>query len=515
MPRLPAPDSAPATAPPPSGAELAAAAGRFDVRDGGLRRHTARGTVVNAAFLTGVSALGLLKGLVVAAFLTRADYGVWGILLVGLGTLAWLKEVGISDKYVQQAEGDQEEAFHKAFTLELMFSGALFVLMLACVPLLAVIYDQPSIVAPGLVLALIVPAISFQIPLAVFYRRMQFMRQRLLQAFDPIVAFVLTIGLAIAGAGYWSFVIGAVAGAWAAAIAAWRACPYPLRLRYEKGTAREYVGFSWPLLAASLGGMIVAQGGVLIGNAYVGLAGVGAIALAANIIQFAQRVDFIVTGTLYPAICAVRDRTELLFESFLQSNRLAVMWGMPFGLALALFGSDLIEFGIGERWRPALFLIQVFGVAAAVNQVGFNWDAYYRARGDTRPIAIVHLSAAAVFIAACIPLTAAEGLDGFALAMAASTLALLVGRGFFLSRLFKGFNMAQHMARALAPSVPAVGAVLLVRLAESGDRTLGLALGELALYLAVTAAATWVFERTLLREVLGYLRPAEGRPAAI
>jgi hypothetical protein len=57
--------------------------------------------------------------------------------------------------------------------------------------------------------------------------------------------------------------------------------------------------------------------------------------------------------------------------------------------------------------------------------------------------------------------------------------------------------------------------VLLVRLAESGDRTLGLALGELALYLAVTAAATWVFERTLLREVLGYLRPAEGRPAAI
>jgi O-antigen/teichoic acid export membrane protein len=476
MPRLPAPDSAPATAPPPSGAELAAAAGRFDVRDGGLRRHTARGTVVNAAFLTGVSALGLLKGLVVAAFLTRADYGVWGILLVGLGTLAWLKEVGISDKYVQQAEGDQEQAFHKAFTLELMFSGALFVLMLACVPLLAMIYNQPSIVAPGLVLALIVPAISFQIPLAVFYRRMQFVRQRLLQAFDPIVAFVLTIGLAIAGAGYWSFVIGAVAGAWAAAIAAWRACPYPLR---------------------------------------VGLAGVGAIALAANIIQFAQRVDFIVTGTLYPAICAVRDRTELLFESFLKSNRLAVMWGMPFGLALALFGSDLIEFGIGERWRPALFLIQVFGVAAAVNQVGFNWDAYYRARGDTRPIAIVHLSAAAVFIAACIPLTAAEGLDGFALAMAASTLALLVGRGFFLSRLFKGFNMAQHMARALAPSVPAVGAVLLVRLAESGDRTLGLALGELALYLAVTAAATWVFERTLLREVLGYLRPAEGRPAAI
>jgi O-antigen/teichoic acid export membrane protein len=512
MPRLSASDSAPATAPPPSGADLAAAEGRFDVRDGGLRRHTARGTIVNAVFLTGVSSLGFLKGLVVAAFLTRTDYGVWGILLVGLGTLAWLKEVGISDKYVQQAEGDQRLAFQKALTLELMFSGALFALMLAVVPLLALIYDQ--IVAPGLVLTLIVPAISFQIPLAVFYRRMEFVRQRTLQAFDPIVAFVLTVGLAVAGAGYWSFVIGAVAGAWAAALAAWRACPYPLRLRYERGTALQYVGFSWPLLAASLGGMIVAQGGILIGNAYVGLAGVGAIALAANIIQLAQRVDAIVTGTLYPAICAVRERTDLLFESFVKSNRLAVMWGMPFGLAVALFAGDLIEFGIGERWRPALFLLQVFGLAAAINQVGFNWDAYFRARGDTRPIAVVHLLAAAVFIAACIPLTAAEGLDGFALAMGISTLALLAGRAYFLTRLFKGFDMARHLARALAPSVPAVGAVLALRLAESGERTLGLALGELALYLALTALATWVFERNLLREVLGYLRSAEGRPAA-
>jgi hypothetical protein len=39
---------------------------------------------------------------------------------------------------------------------------------------------------------------------------------------------------------------------------------------------------------------------------------------------------------------------------------------------------------------------------------------------------------------------------------------------------------------------------------------------ELVAYLAVTAAATFVLERTLLREVLGYLRPTraggESRP---
>src|SRR3712207_7244809 len=48
--------------------------------------------------------------------------------------------------------------------------------------------------------------------------------------------------------------------------------------------------------------------------------------LATTISQFSNRVDDVVTDTLYPAICAVKDRRELLFESFWKSNRLALLW---------------------------------------------------------------------------------------------------------------------------------------------------------------------------------------------
>jgi PST family polysaccharide transporter len=476
-----------------------------------LREHVARGTVVNAIFLVGVSALGLLRGLLVAAFLTTTEYGVWGVLLVGLGTLAWLRQVGISDKYIQQSEEDQEHAFQKAFTLELIFSGGFLVLLLIAVPALALAYGQEELLAPGFALALMVPAAVLQVPIWVFYRRMDFVRQRLLQTVEPVVAFAVTIGLAVAGAGYWSLVAGAIAGVWAGAFTAVLASPYRIALRYDRGTARQYLHFSWPLFAAGLGAMVIAQGTFLFGNAALGLAGVGAIALAATIAQFAERVDQIVTGTLYPAICAVRDRMELLHESFVKSNRLALMWGMPFGLAVALFAPDLISFGIGDEWRPAERLIQVFGLAAALNQIGFNWDAYFRALARTRPIAVANAFAALVFLAVAVPLLFADGLEGFAVGMLAVTLANLAGRAYFLSRLFEGFGMLAHIARAAAPTVPAVAAVLALRLVEPGERTLGLALGELALYLAVTAAATWAFERDLVREALGYLRR---RPSA-
>ena len=33
---------------------------------------------------------------------------------------------------------------------------------------------------------------------------MEFVRQRLLQAVDPIVGFVVAVALAVAGAGYWA-----------------------------------------------------------------------------------------------------------------------------------------------------------------------------------------------------------------------------------------------------------------------------------------------------------------------
>jgi hypothetical protein len=86
------------------------------------RERAARGTIVNAGFNVGLSVLALVRSFAVAIFLTVSDYGVWGILVVVLGTLQFLRQVGISDRYVQQDDPDQRLAFQKAFTAESVFS---------------------------------------------------------------------------------------------------------------------------------------------------------------------------------------------------------------------------------------------------------------------------------------------------------------------------------------------------------------------------------------------------------
>jgi O-antigen/teichoic acid export membrane protein len=473
---------------------------------GGLRRIAARGTIVNAAFTVGLDTLNLARGLIVAALLVPGDFGVWTILLISIGTLGLLKDGVVSDKFVQQDEADQERAFQRAFTLEAILNGVLLLVVAVALPLFALAYDEPKILLPGVVLLIGIPAMTLQSPLWVFYRQMRFLEQRRLQAIDPLTAFVVTVGLAAAGAGYWSLVVGTVLGRVAAGVAVTRASPYRLGWVLERGPLRDYLSFGGPIFVATVCRVVGVQVLVLAGKWELGLAGAGMIGLASSIGAYADRVDSIVTQTLYPAICAVRDRRDLLFEAFVKSNRIGLMWGMPFGIALALFADDFVEFVYGAEWEPAVGLIQAFGLAAAFNHVGYNWTAFFRARGETRPIAVMGVVGVLTMVGVVTPLLLSEGMDGLAYGIGIAAVIAMAGRVWFLSRLFPSFQILFHSARAIAPTLPAVAAVLAVRAATDADRTPGLALGELALYLAVTVAATWALERALLGEIAGYLR---------
>ena len=471
-----------------------------------LRSHTARGTIINAVFMVCLAGVGALRHFAIAIFLTAADYGLWGLIYVAVAALLWLKEVGLQDKYIQQEEADQALAFQKAFTLNLLWTALFCGLIVLAMPLFGLLYGRPEIILPGCVLAVAVLGTAFHAPIWILYRQMRFVRQRSLQAIEPVVGLAATVAMGAAGLSYWSLVLGALAGIWAAAVAAVITCPYAIRFRYDRHALREYVAFSWPVLVSAGSSIVVVQVAVVLGQETAGLAGVGAIGLAGTIAAFADRVDQIVTATLYPAICAVSERTDLLFEAFTKSNRLALIWGIPFGLGLALFAPDLVSYVLGEKWDIATELLQVFGITAAVQQIGFSWPAFQRAIGQTRPLAVYGAAAFVVFFLVGVPAMIAWGLTGYAVAICAITAVQLAVRTYYLKRLFGGFAMVRHCVRAVMPCLPAVAGVLGLRLVETGERSLWAALGELCVFIILTAAATAIAERSLLREIGGYLR---------
>jgi O-antigen/teichoic acid export membrane protein len=495
---------------PPVADEAGTPQRRFNLRGRTLRQHAARGTLINSGFMVGLNFMQLVRGFIVAGFLTRADYGVWGTLAVSLGTLLLLKSIGIGDKYIQQDEDDQELAFQKAWTLELLLTGIAVVVLLAALPLIALMYGEQKLLLPGLVLIFAIPAGLLQMPVYAYYRQMEFLRQRTLQAIEPVTVFVVAIALAWAGAGYWALFVGSFVGAYAGGIVALIYSPYKLRFRYDSGTMRSYWSFSWPILIAAAGGMVIGQTSILAADIKFGLAGAGTLALATQLAAFSQRADQLVSGSLYPAVCAVKDRTDLLFESFVKTNRLALMWAVPFGFGVALFCHDFVHFGIGSKWQPAVVLLQVYGVVVAIGHVAFNWDVYMRARGETRPMAVAATAATVAFLITGIPLLFVAGMPGLAVGVAVQMVVHLMCRAYYLRRVFDGFEFLAHAVRGLLPAVPAVLAILVLRVLETGERTPRLAVAEFALYGAITLGATLWLEAKLIREVFGYVR---ARPA--
>ncbi len=114
------------------------------------RRSRLAGCSINTALRRRAQRAGPGSGVRSRRAAVRAtDYGVWGVLVVSLGVLARLKLVGISDKYIQQDEADQELAFQRAFTLEVLVTALAMVPLAAALPVVAVVYGQWKLVPRG------------------------------------------------------------------------------------------------------------------------------------------------------------------------------------------------------------------------------------------------------------------------------------------------------------------------------------------------------------------------------
>jgi O-antigen/teichoic acid export membrane protein len=482
---------------------------------GSLRAVTARGGALNAAFLSGAEGLVLLQGLLATALLGPSAIGLYGVVTTTAMTIVALRRVGIDEAFVAQAAEDEAAEFQRAFGVELAVGLVASLAIALLAPVLAALYGDDRLLALTLGVAYLPLAFSLQAPQWIFFRRMDFLRLRLLQAIVPLGTVVVTVPLLLAGVGVWALVIGPFCAHAAAVVAAALVSPYRMRPRFERAAARRYLRFSWPVFATAVAALAVAQGQVaLFGLSDDGLAAAGWITLAATLTRYADRADQIVATTIYPAIVRVRDRVGVLEELFAKSNRLTLMWAFPFGAGLALFGGDLVAFVLGDEWEPAVVLIGGLAAATALQQLGYNWFAFYRARGESRPQAVESAVFAGSFAALAVPAMLAWGSWGFVAGRLACTACVLAVRRRYVLALLPGARLGALALRAALPVAVATVPVLALRLALwGGERPLGQAVAELALWLAGLGLATRRLESGLLGELWGYLRPGGERPS--
>ena len=487
---------------------------RFGFPRADLRARTVRGALITGGFLIAVDALVLVQGLIVTRLLGPAEIGLYGIATVTVVTVTALRRIGIEEAFVAQDEPDQELEFQRAFTLELGVSCLFAVVLAGLAPLVALAYGEDRVLGLMLALSLLPVAMALLAPLWIFFRRMDFARQRALQAIQPVVSFAVTVPLAATGSGVWSLVLGTLAGYLAAVSAALALSPYRPALRFDREAARRYGRFSGWVVAASVAALVVAQGQVVAFEADGGLAAAGFITLAVTLTRYADRADQIVTATVYPAICALGDGAAALQELFVKANRATLLYVLPFCAGIVLFAADLVAFVLGDEWEAAVVLLQGLAVAGALQQVGYNWFAFYRARGQTRPQAVETGCGALAFLALAVPGLVLLGAEGFVVGRVAAVLVVLVVRWVYVRRLLPGVRIGALVAPALLPlTLAALSTLALRAVLWGGERSVAQALAELALFVAVYVAGALRSERSLLSELRGGFSGVQSAPS--
>jgi O-antigen/teichoic acid export membrane protein len=206
-----------------------------------LRARTVRGALVTAVFLIAIDGLVVAQGLVVTRLLGPELIGLYGIVTVTTMTIIALKRVGIDEAFVREEEGG-EEAFRRAFTLELGTSLVFALLLCALAPAVTALYGDDRLLGLMLASAYLPIAFALQAPLWIFFRRMEYGRQRALQAIQPAVSFAVTVPLAASDFGVYSLVVGPLAGYVVAVAAALALSPF----RSACASTRRPRGATWP-----------------------------------------------------------------------------------------------------------------------------------------------------------------------------------------------------------------------------------------------------------------------------
>ena len=223
--------------------------------------------------------------------------------------------------------------------------------------------------------------------------------------------------------------------------------------------------------------------------------------------RYIDRADQIVTATIYPAICAIQGQRRALEEMYLKSNRATLLWVLPYAVGVVLFAPDLVHFVLGNRWAPAVVLLQGLAVVGAITQLGFNWFSFFRAHGETRPPAVEAIAGAVAFLVLVPAGLLLDGFHGFVLARIAAALVPFAVRGVFVRRLLPDVRYRQIVAPTLIPILVAAAAPLVLRAILWGrHRTLGQAIAELALFVAAYTVMALRRERDLVGELLGAMR---------
>jgi PST family polysaccharide transporter len=359
-------------------------------------------------------------GIALARLLTPEVFGLYAILIFVITLGVRFSELGLGAALIQRRDLDLATGLSAAFTATFALALVLGAVIMAAAPLVARWPGVSSeVTAPVRWLALLVVFSSLRMPAMVLLeRRLAYLPLTIAETADTVAFYVVAIAAAVAGAGLWSFVLGALAARAANLAVLWSATRWRPTLRWNR---RELI----PVLKFG----ILFQGSVLIGvagdavvptfvTAWSGVTAVGYLNWAATLAFLPLQIVSIAGRVLFPALSSLQTEPDRFAEATARAiNRVTTI--LYPAAALLLAGADpVVRLVFGEAWVPAVPAVRCFCLSAIIG--GTSTIFVHALYGLGRPDLVfrLNLASAALLWILTVALVPWLGFVGFAVASA-------------------------------------------------------------------------------------------------
>lgn len=338
--------------------------------DDGKDRHLTGGTntLVRAAVWVGMSkivttVLSFISTIVLARLLLPSDFGLVAIAQAIMVTLVTITELSVAQALIQQ-DDLEEEHYHTAWTLSLA-RGLFFCLGIVALSFpVAHAYSEPRLLHVLWVMGLIVLAGSLANPkMVTFQRRLDFRQSVALDVTSKVTALLVALAIAVYYQSYWALVVGTFASQIVATVMSYFFISYRPRicLTQYRGILRFSV---WLTMGRWVQALNWRGDPILLGY-LVPPSQLGQYSFGLRLSNMAiGEVLSPITQILFPALATLKGKPDRLRAGYLRAQGIVIFAAVGLGAGFSVLAAPLIPLLIGDKWLPAVPLIQVLALTA-------------------------------------------------------------------------------------------------------------------------------------------------------
>ena len=465
-----------------------------------------------------------LAGMVVLArLIVPAEFGRFAVAAIAMEIASLTVAGGITNALVQRRNADRVH-MQTGAAVALIGGAVLTVISLA----LAHFVVSPVFGArTGHFMMLLAPlsllfALS-AVPMAILSRGMRFRRLSEIEMASTFSRLGLSVGLAVAGVGGESLVIGVIAGSVTTTGLALLSARPPLP-RYSRRAARDLIGYALPVSLASITWIGFSNVDYAVIGARLGAFQAGLYFRAYTLaVEYQSKLGVVMTQIGFPVLSRTTDRGQMtrLHHQMVSLLALALF---PALVVLSITAPVLVPFVFGPHWGGAVIPVQILALGGAATILIDAAGTVLMASG--RAVATLAFGASHfVVYGVAVLLVAPLGISAIAIAAAAVHSAFLIVAYVLICKGAEE-NPLRRLWGDVGPA--AISSLGLACAAVPASRALTAAGLPDALWLAAVAAVsgaaylltlrvcfntTWTAQRAILAKILPWRRRRVGTPS--